>query len=304
MLSPSIHPVRRLRSRWLALGLAMLASLSARPALAWHDDGHRIVGEIADRNLSPKVRERVLALLADMPDYDTLASAATWPDQQAKLDTQFGFVSPSHYVNLRGPTTPRQLYQACMAQAGCVATGITYYADILRSERASDQQKGEALRFLIHFVGDVHQPLHAGHREDKGGNDIADLRLLEYTPSSTDRTNLHALWDGGIIFIALAREQLDWQRWAARLDGQISKAQRERWAMSDSAYDWIEESRLFAAANGYLHADGVREVRKGDVLGEDWYAHNRPIVEQRLQQGGVRLAALLEDIFGDEARSR
>lgn len=286
---------RALRSRFARglLATALLApTLASRPALAWHDDGHRIVGEIADRRLSPEARARVRELLADMPDYATLATAATWPDQQAKLDPTFAFAYTSHYVNVRGPTSPRDLYRVCVEQKGCVATGIVYYADVLGSTRASDAQKAEALRFLVHFVGDVHQPLHAGHVEDKGGNEVAELRFLEYT--SEKKANLHAIWDGGIIALALGRSQSTWQTWAHELDDRVTAEQARRWTAADSAYDWVEESRLFAAANGYLHADGVREVRKGDALGEDWYAHNRPVVEQRLQQAGVRLAALIE----------
>ncbi len=286
---------RALRSRF-PRGLATLALLTAtlapRWVHAWHDDGHRIVGEIAERRLSPQVRARVHALLADLPDYATLATAATWADQQAKLDPKFAFAYTSHYVNVRGTTSPRDLYRVCVEQKGCVATGITYYADVLASTRASEADKAEALRFLAHFVGDVHQPLHAGHVEDKGGNDVAELRFLEYTRDKP--SNLHALWDGGIIALALGRSESTWQTWAAALEDRVSDEQAARWTRVDSAYDWVEESRLFAAANGYLHADGVREVRKGDTLGEDWYAHNRPIVEQRLQQAGIRLAALLE----------
>jgi hypothetical protein len=291
--------VRRSRFACLLLGIApVLASLSPRPALAWHDDGHRIVGEIADRHLSPKVRERVRELLAGMPDYATLATAATWADQQAKLDATFAFAYTSHFVNVRGDVSPRDLYRLCLAQSGCVATGIAFYTDVLRSARASDEQKAEALRFVAHFVGDVHQPLHAGHVEDKGGNDVKDLRLLEYTKAK-EQTNLHALWDGGIIALTLGRGGKTWDTWAVELDRQISPEQHRRWTAVDSVYDWIEESRLFAAAYGYMSADGVHEVAKGDVLGEDWYERNKPVVEQRLQQAGVRLAVLLEDALGD-----
>jgi hypothetical protein len=280
----------------LALGV-VLTSLAPRTALAWHDDGHRIVGEIADRRLSPEVRARVRELLADMPDYATLATAATWADQKAKLDDAFAFAYTSHYVNVRGEVGPRELYKLCLAQSGCVSTGILYYTDILRSDRVDDDHKAEALRFLIHFVGDIHQPLHAGHAEDKGGNDIKDLRLLEYTPAK-ERTNLHAVWDGGIIALALGREGKTWNAWAIELDERITAEQHRRWVAVGSVYDWIEESRLFAAANGYVDAEGVREVKKGDVLDEAWYERNRPIVEQRLQQAGVRLAVLLEGALG------
>jgi hypothetical protein len=275
------------------VGVAL--ALAPNTADAWHDDGHRIVGEIAARHLSKAALARINELLADMPNYSTMATAATWPDQQAKLDPAFAFVYSSHYINLDKHMTPRELLAMCLEKSGCVALGITYYTDILRSTRASKQQRAEALRFLIHFVGDVHQPLHTGHADDKGGNDINELRMLEFTPGK-ERTNLHAAWDGGFVSIKMAREGWDWQRYAAQLDGRVSAEMIARWGRG-SVYDWIEESRLFAAANGYLRADGMTSVCSGDALGEDWYLRNLPVAEQRLQQGGVRLALVLEELF-------
>ncbi|PRQ02717.1 S1/P1 Nuclease [Enhygromyxa salina] len=276
------------------LGVAVVGAAPS-DALAWHDDGHRIVGEIAARNLSKSALAQINELLADMPEYSTMATAATWADQQAKLDPSFAFAYSSHYINVDARSTPREVLAQCLEKSGCVATGITYYADILRSERASRAQRAEALRFLLHFVGDVHQPLHAGHSQDKGGNDIAELRLLEYTPAK-QRTNLHAVWDGGFVAITMAREGWDWQRYAAELDARVTDEMIARWGRG-SVYDWIEESRLFAAANGYLRADGMTPVRSGDALGEDWYQRNLPVAEQRLQQAGVRLALVLEELF-------
>jgi len=269
--------------------------LTPSTAAAWHDDGHRIVGEIAERRLSEQTRARVRELLADMPEYDTLASAATWADQKAKLDPEFDFAFASHFVNVDRQLSPRELLALCLQKSGCVAVGVGYYAEILRSTRASKAQRAEALRFLIHFVGDAHQPLHAGHGGDRGGNDIDQLRLLEYTPGG-ERTNLHAVWDGGIVAITMTRAGWDWRRYAADLDRRIIDEKIARWGRG-SAYDWIEESRLLAAADGYLHADGITPIRKGDTLGEEFYARNKDVVELRLQQGGVRLAAVLEEIF-------
>jgi len=274
----------------------LVPALAPSTAAAWHDDGHRIVGEIAERRLSKQARAQVRELLADMPSYATLATAATWADQQARGDATFNFVASSHYVNLDRNLSPRELLSLCLEKSGCVATGVAYYAEILRSTRASKAQKAEALRFLAHFIGDAHQPLHTGHASDRGGNDIDGLRMLEYTPAA-ERTNLHALWDGGFVAITMARAGWDWPRYALELDGRISPAMSGRWGRG-SVYDWLEESRLFALANGYLHADGKTPIRKGDSLGEDWYAHNLEVAEQRLQQAGVRLAAVLEEIFG------
>src|SRR5690606_31819095 len=221
--------------------------------------------------------------------------ASTGADQKAKLDPEFDFAFASHFVNVDRQLSPRELLALCLQKSGCVAVGVGYYAEILRSTRASKAQRAEALRFLIHFVGDAHQPLHAGHGGDRGGNDIDQLRLLEYTPGG-ERTNLHAVWDGGIVAITMTRAGWDWRRYAADLDRRIIDEKIARWGRG-SAYDWIEESRLLAAADGYLHADGITPIRKGDTLGEEFYARNKDVVELRLQQGGVRLAAALEEIF-------
>jgi hypothetical protein len=293
-----------LRRRLLGVALAFSTTiltflammLTPSPAAAWHDDGHRIVGEIAERRLSKQARARVRELLADMPEYDTLASAATWADQKAKLDPSFDYAFTSHFVNVERHLSPRELLALCLQKSGCVALGVSYYAEILRSTRASKAQRAEALRFLAHFVGDAHQPLHAGQGHDRGGNDVDNLRLLEYTPGA-ERTNLHAVWDGGLVAITMKREGWDWQRYAEELDRRITAEKSARWGRC-SVYDWIEESRLLAAADGYLHADGKTPIRKGDTLDEEFYTRNREVVELRLQMGGVRLAAVLEEIFG------
>ena len=283
--------------RLTTLGTALACCFAPTPAQAWHEDGHRIVGEIAARRLSPSARARVEALLAADPAYASMAEAAIWADRVAKQDPAWDFAFSSHYVNLDTQMSPRELHALCLAKAGCVATGIAYYVEVLRGTRASEADRAEALRFLIHFVGDAHQPLHAGHTGDRGGNDIAGLHLLEYTPSKKELTNLHAAWDGGVIALVLGRAGWTWQDYAQQLDAGIDAEAIARWGRG-SALDWLEESRRFAAANGYLHADGVTPIRSGDVLGEDWLAHNRPVVEQRLQQGGVRLAFVLEELFG------
>lgn len=288
------HSCSRIPGRLAALAVALLGLIS-RPAAAWWDEGHQIVAEIASRHLSKSARAEIEALLADMPDYASMPAAATWADRSAKLDPAFAFAFTSHFVNLETRLSPRDLYALCLQRAGCVATGIAYSIEILRSKRASKSERAESLRFLIHFVGDAHQPLHAGRLADKGGNGIDGLRLLEVTPGS-ERINLHAVWDGGLINLQMQRNGWDWQRYAVELDCRIDEERIARWGRG-SAYDWIEESRLIATAEGYLHADGRTPIRSGDSLDADWVARSLPIVEQRLQQGGIRLALVLEEIF-------
>jgi hypothetical protein len=288
------HLRSRISTRLTALAV-VLVGLISRPASAWWDEGHQIVAEIASRHLSTSARANIEALLADLPEYASMPAAATWPDRVAKLDPALAFAFTSHFVNVEKRLSPRELNALCLKKAGCLATGIGYSIEILRSQRASKVDRAEALRFLIHFVGDAHQPLHAGRTADKGGNEIVGLRLLEFTPGD-ERINLHAVWDGGLIGLEMRRKGWDWQRYAVELDAGISDEEIARWGRG-SAYDWIEESRLFAAANGYLHADGKTPIVAGDTLDADWYARNLPVAEQRLQQGGIRLAFVLEELF-------
>jgi hypothetical protein len=288
------HSSSRIPARLAVVAVALLGLIS-RPAAAWWDEGHQIVAEIASRHLSTPARAKIEALLADMPEYATMPAAATWPDRVAKLDPKYSFAFTSHFVNVESRLSPGELYALCLQKAGCVATGVAYSIEILRSTRASKSERAEALRFLIHFVGDAHQPLHAGRTADKGGNTIDRLTLLGFTPSS-ERLNLHAVWDGGLIELEMQRHGWDWQRYAIELDTRIDDEEIARWGRG-SAYDWIEESRLLAAADGYLHADGRTAIRAGDTLGTDWVARSLPVVEQRLQQGGIRLALVLEEIF-------
>ena len=293
----------RLRARrpaYLGAALASALLLAPRSAWAWHEEGHRIVAQIAAERLSAGARGRVEALLAELPAYASMAEASVWADH-IKVGEQkqtYAFSFSSHYVNVDKQLSARELHELCLAKAGCVATAIAYYAEVLRSEWIEPADRAEALRFLIHFIGDVHQPLHAGRLGDLGGNKIKRLKLPVGDSPEPEQSSLHAAWDGGLIRIVMHREGWSWEAYARHLDAELDAETIERWGRR-SAFDWIEESRRFAAANAYLHADGVTPIRTGDALGEDWLVHNRPVVEQRLQQGGVRLALVLEELFGD-----
>ena len=228
---------RRLRRRTsssrslgrLATTAILLLGLISRPAHAWWDEGHQIVAEIASRHLSTTARAEIEALLADLPEYATMPAAATWADRVAKFDPALAFAFSSHFVNVDKHLTPRELHELCLKKSGCVATGIAWSIEVLRSTRASRSDRAEALRFLIHFVGDAHQPLHAGHGADKGGNDIGRLRLAGFQTDG-DPINLHMAWDGGMISLEMQRHGWDWQRYAAELDARIDQEEIARWA--------------------------------------------------------------------------
>jgi hypothetical protein len=146
--------------------------------------------------------------------------------------------------------------------------------------KASAADKAEALKFLGHFVGDVHQPLHAGRAEDRGGTAIK-VRFLG------EETSLHAVCDGSLI----AGMGLDWQTLADRLHAGILDAERVTWQRSD-VHDWAEESRQLAEVRAYVGPED------GWILGEDYVAQNALEVAEQLRKAGVRLAWVLQAVLG------
>jgi hypothetical protein len=172
------------------------------------------------------------------------------------------------------------LARDCPPERSCVIRAIILHIGTLRDEKTSAADKAQALKFLGHFVGDIHQPLHAGRAEDRGGTAIK-VRFLG------EETSLHAVWDGGFI----AGMGLDWQTLADRLHASILDAERVTWQRSD-VHDWTEESRQLAKVRAYV------EPEDGWILGQDYVARNAPEVAEQLRKAGVRLAWSLQAALG------
>ena len=187
------------------------AVLAPAPARAWGCKGHQVVALLAEKHLTPHAREMVKKILAASPidpnlsryckegGVDAMADASTWPDD---IRSQRPDTAPWHYVDIPLGTTVREVEKFCDPKQGCVTSAIRDALATLRSTDADAQKKADALRFLIHFVGDLHQPLHAVSNNDLGGNcvpvaffdEVPQLRnqqLEIYSP------NLHAVWDKG-----------------------------------------------------------------------------------------------------------
>jgi hypothetical protein len=256
--------------------------------LAWAPDGHRITGEIAWRNLTPRARDAVRALLPDHPR-ETLAEAAAWADTYARAHPdEYRWLDPLHYVD----ADPRAAHVSAGRDCGCVVGAIEIQADRLRDPKAPRAAKLEALRLVAHFVGDVHQPLHVAHPDMRGGNSIG-LRF------DGRETTLHRLWDGDLLKRRLhelgRRRGPRWQAYAQSLADRAPAAERARWAATTDPNAWADESLVLSQQFTY----GVRE---GAQLGDAYYGEAMPVVEQRLAQSGVRLAALLNAIFDPAAQ--
>nr|WP_184059873.1 S1/P1 nuclease [Sphingomonas aerophila] len=252
--------------------LALAAALTPVPALAWGKTGHRVIGKLAEPYLSVPAKAGVKRILGA----ETMAEASNWPDFMRSDPSDFWqhTASPWHYV-----TVPAgKAYAEVGAPAeGNAFTALEHFSAVIRDPNASKVDKQLALRFVIHIVGDLHQPLHAGNGTDKGGNDTKVTFMGR-------PTNLHALWDSGLI----GEEQLSYSEMADWLGARITPALAKSWSVPDPTA-WIAES---AALRDRIYPSvGDTSLSYGYV-----YAHTGEM-ELRLEQGGVRLAAYLNRLF-------
>lgn len=252
--------------------LLILSGLSlGSVARAWGIDGHRLIGEFTQAQLSPSARAEVERLLSLEPGA-TLSSIANWADEHRTSAD-----APWHYVNLpRGQECRYDAARDC-AQGQCVVSAIDRQAAILGS-RAADLERLKALKYLVHFVGDVHQPLHAGFGDDRGGNTV---QLQAYGRG----TNLHALWDTALL--------VNWPGGVESLTHEIESAVRSPVsAAARSAPDparWAEEScRIVEEAWFYP------DRRK---LEPDYAERAQRVARTRLILASRRLAELLNRVL-------
>ena len=280
--------------RLLALLLLALA-LAPSPALAWWEYGHQTVAQIAYLNVNPRTRaeiDRLLrqARLLDTPTCParTIAEASVWPDCIKTLGDRFSYASPWHYqdVDICRPYDPA----GTCRDGSCVTAQIERNLRLLADRSLPVRERLFALAFVVHLMGDLHQPLHVGERGDQGGNRVAASYGL-----IAGRTNLHSIWDGyladrGIseppggprgILSALGPADI-----AAMRQGNVTDWARESWQAShDYAY-------------GTLLADPCGPPPpERPVVNEETVRRLVPIVRRQIARGGLRLARLLDEAF-------
>lgn len=251
--------------------LALLCcAVPASPALGWGQTGHRVTGAIAENYLSGVARANVRLLLGE----ESLAQAATWPDDMRSDPAEFWqkAASPWHYVTLPAGTSRAA---AGAPPEGDAVSALERFAAILRDPRANPEDRRTALRFTVHIIGDLHQPLHAGRPGDRGGNNVKVTWFGE-------ESNLHSVWDSGMI----DSRQLSHSELAAWLTAAIAPEQVIAWSNPDPEA-WIAESvelreTLYPADPKLSYA----------------YAYRfGGAVDGRLSRAGVRIAAYLNRIF-------
>jgi hypothetical protein len=221
----------------------------------WGEAGHKIIAEIAERNLTKKAFFKIRRLLPDC--------------SLAEYQHTFNW----HFVNL----DPGQTYaEVPVNPMGDVVQSIMLQQEILRSKRSLRIEKIRALKFLVHFVGDLHQPLHVGYGNDRGGNDVP------VTWFGQDR-NLHWVWDGDMV----TQSGRDWTEMVKDLSSPPLGQERIQLRSLD-ILSWLEDARSFLPSI-YVIGDAK--------LGQEYYQAHAPVCHALLRRGGFRLAALLNDIF-------
>lgn len=251
---------------------AFILTLIPAPALAWGKTGHRVVGQIADAHLTSKARTAVRRILGT----ETMAEASNWPDFMKSDPSPFWqkTASPWHYVTLPGG---KAYDQVGAPPEGDAMTALDRFSATLRDRRTSAEDKRMALRFIIHIVGDISQPLHNGNGTDRGGN---DLKVTWFGKP----TNLHSVWDSLLV----DDEQLSFSELAAWLNARITPADVKAWSSADPKV-WIADSVIVR--------DQVYPPSGDTALGYRYVYENTPRMELQLEKGGVRLAAYLNSMF-------
>jgi hypothetical protein len=274
--------------------LALLLTLTPGQAFGWWDYGHRTVARIAMLETSPRSRVEIARLLLNAPRLDTptcsartLEDASVWPDCIRAMGDRFSYTAPWHYQNVN-VCKPFDAKAACR-DGNCVSAQIERQVRLLKDKKLPARERLAALAFLTHFVGDMHQPMHSGDRDDLGGN-----RFPAYY--SSIRSNLHAIWDGYLAERAISTP-------AAEARGLLSEvAAAERPAMAaGTVTDWAREawevSRDFAYG-GILPDPCAEQPAQPPVLRQDKIAQLIPIVRRQVLRGGLRLARVLDEAFG------
>jgi hypothetical protein len=253
----------------------VLIALVSIPAFSWGAQGHRIVGHIAAARICSSTRDELEILLQG----DSLAEVGLWADQ-IRGNERWAYTKPWHYINVPDGMDPAVIQRPAngdiLSAIEVQQEELSYGSNLARADR-------QALRFLIHLVADVHQPLHVGRREDLGGNKIS-VR----TAQARDSSNLHKYWDSGFW----AGTEQDPELYAAAL---LARAGPELpgWQPAE-LMDWARESAEFRTQ---IYAFGPDASQNPVVLDERYQRKALQIADQRLVLAGLRLAAELDSLY-------
>lgn len=252
------------------LPMIAVALCAAQPAFAWGLTGHRVTASIADGHLGPKARAAVKELLGT----ETLAQVSNWPDFMRSAPDPFWQKEsvPWHYVTI---PVGKRYEDVGPPPEGDAITALKTYSAVVKDPKASLAERRKALRFIIHIVGDLSQPLHVGRPGDRGGNDVKVTYF-------GDPTNLHTLWDSTLI----DSQRLSYTEWTDWLTGNLTVEQLRDWSSADPM-QWLADSS--AERQALYPADPDLRYSYG-------FEQNDRLNRQ-LAKGGLRLASYLNRLF-------
>ena len=242
-------------------------------AFCWGLTGHRTIAEIAESHLSKKAKKGIREIIGE----ETLAVWSNWPDF-IKSDTSYRYASKWHYVDLPGHMGKEDFIRDLRKLPGeNLYTQITAMINVLKDKSATLEKKRFALAFLVHMVGDLHQPLHVGRDEDQGGNKIVVYWFDK-------KTNLHTLWDSELIDF----QQYSYTEYAKLLN--IAPKEKVREWQSGSLEDWFYENHVLS--------DSIYDATPNESkLSYRYNFQFQQLLNDQLLRGGIRLAALLNRVY-------
>jgi hypothetical protein len=240
----------------------------------WGQTGHRTVGEIASKHISKKTSTEIEKLL----NGESLAYVSIYADE-IRSNPDYNSFAAWHYVNFNGD---KKYKEEPVNPEGDIVQGIKKCIVAIRDKNTNEKDKAFYLRMLVHFVGDLHMPLHAGNKHDKGGNDI---KLKWFG----DKSNLHRVWDSDMI----NHYQMSYTELANNIDI-ISKDKIAEFNQG-TLVDWAHESRALAIKV-------YKDAEKEEYLGYKYMYHNFPIVKNQLEKAGIRLALVLNEVFKKDSK--
>lgn len=245
-------------------------------AFGWGPRAHNLSAQIAEQYLTPSAQVQINALLKPG---ESLRSIATWGDQYS---SQHKYARPWQYVNV--PITESNYQSKYCLKSECIVAKIHAFQAVLRDPSASKEQKTFALKFLVHLIQDLHQPLHVGDNHDRGGNQHPVVLKGE-------TTNLHRVWDSGLMHFA----DLSNRQWLQRLDAQLTPENQQLW-QKGSIEDWATES-LKLARQAYRLPGENTVMRENASLDDRYINAYLPWMTQRLAQASIRIATVLNSTW-------
>ncbi len=247
----------------------LLLFICSSVAFSWGKTGHRVVGQIAYNHLTNKAKKNIQKVLGD----EQLGMVGNYMDFiRSRSDTKY--MTPWHYCTVPDGKTYDEVGAP---EQGDAVVAIERLIEELKTKNFTYESEIENLKYLVHIVADIHQPLHVGNGEDKGGNDI---KVEFYWEDS----NLHRVWDSGII----DKQQLSYMEYVRWID--IAKEDQITQWQTDGVRVWVKES--------YDYREQVYDFPESKKLNYRYVYDNIAAVNERLLQAGIRLAGILNEIYG------